>query len=77
MGIFSEYLRMRDREGRADREATGFEPILFEQRLSPEVCDSIAERAASGEVKRRRRGLSYGYQTLSILAAVWGAAGCP
>src|SRR5215471_4673995 len=54
--------------------------ILFNDALQPEVCDSPAERAASRPTAREAtegRKPRYGKRVLSILAAVWEAAGYP
>ena len=78
MGIFADNLwTVQQGGGEAKERDVG--RILSEHRLSPEVCDSASERAAPGkrESRRRERRPRYGAQTLSILAAIWEAAGYP
>ena len=66
--------RYRKAEGRAKSA------MLEEYRLPPEVCDTAFERAAAGEAGRSTeagRKPHYGPAVVTLLGAVWEAAGYP
>ena len=79
VGIFSGNLWALS-QGGAGSEAMNVERVLFEHGLSPEVRDPAPERAPPGKSRSHGGGDGeprYGPQVLSILAAIWEAAGYP
>jgi hypothetical protein len=72
---------MRATASGAGREADDLERILSQHRLSPEIRDPSAERSSADpkpeRPRARQRASSYSTGVISILGAVWEAAGFP
>ena len=67
-------------QGRREEQERDVGRVLSEHRVSPEICDSTSEWPAAREATGAKAGGSgprYGSAVVTLLAAVWEAAGYP